>query len=56
MQRPLGLKIDYEHNKDAGLDIEKDFPFKDVNRMRKAYNRLPVETKVKMAHGDINLQ
>lgn len=52
---PLGLKIDYEHNKDAGLDIEKDFPFKDVNRMRKAYNRLPVKTKVKMAHGDHKL-
>ena len=44
-----GLKLHYEHNKDAGLDIEKDFPFKDVNRMRKAYRRLPVETQVKMA-------
>ena len=52
---PLGLKVDYENNKKAGLDIEKDFPFKDVNRMRKAYNRLPVETKVKMAHGDHKL-
>jgi len=44
-----GLKLFYEHNKDAGLDIEKDFPFKEVNRMRKAYRRLPVETQVKMA-------
>ena len=44
-----GLKLFYEHNKDAGLDIEKYFPFKEVNRMRKAYRRLPVETKVKMA-------
>ena len=52
---PLGLKIDYENNKKAGLDMEKDFPFKDVNRMRKAYNRLPVKTKVQMAHGDHKL-
>ena len=52
---PLGLKIDYENNKKAGLDIENDFPFKDVNRMRKAYNRLPVKTKVQMAHGDHKL-
>ena len=27
----------------------------DVNRMRKAYNRLPVKTKVQMAHGDHKL-
>ena len=52
---PLGLKIDYENNKKAGLDMEKDFPFKDVNRMRKAFNRLPVKTKVQMAHGDHKL-
>ena len=44
-----GLKLFYEHNKSEGLDIEKDFPFKEVNRMRKAYRRLPVETRVKMA-------
>tara|TARA_Y100001933_G_scaffold250950_1_gene287870 strand:- start:1770 stop:2945 length:1176 start_codon:yes stop_codon:yes gene_type:complete len=44
-----GLKLFYEHNKDAGLDIEKDFPFKEVNRMRKAYRRLGVEMHVKMA-------
>ena len=44
-----GLKLFYEHNKSEGLDIEKDFPFKEVNRMRKAYRRLGVETHVKMA-------
>ena len=44
-----GLRRFYELNKDEGLDIEKDFPFKEVNRMRKAYRRIPVETQVKMA-------
>ena len=45
----FGLRRLYEQNKIAGLDIEKDFPFEEVNRMRKAYRRLPVETQVKMA-------
>ena len=52
---PAGLKLDYEQSKKAGLDIEKDFPFKDVNRMRKVYDRLPVKTQVQMAHGDHKL-
>ena len=46
----LGLKIDYENNKKAGLDIEKDFPFKDVNRMRKAYNK-PIPRQKFKWHG-----
>ena len=45
----FGLRRFYEFNKDEGLDIEKDFPFKVVNKMRKAYSKLPVETQVKMA-------
>ena len=39
----------YEHNKSEGLDIEKDFPFKDVDKMRNAYDKLSVEKQVKMA-------
>jgi len=44
-----------EINRDQGLDIKKDFPYEDLNKMRKAYDKLPVETKVKMAHGDHKL-
>lgn len=50
-----GLLRFYQHHEWEGLDIEKDFPYDDVNKMRMAYNNLPVKTKVKMAHGDHKL-
>ena len=51
----VGLIRFLQHNEDAGLDIEKEFPYEDLNKMRKAYDKLPVKTKVKMAHGDHKL-
>jgi len=51
----VGLIRFLQNNEGSGLDIEKDFPYEDLNKMRKAYNKLPVETKVKMAHGDHKL-
>jgi hypothetical protein len=51
----VGLIRFIQFNEEAGLDIEKDFPYEDVNKMRKAYNKLPVKTKVQMAHGDHKL-
>lgn len=50
-----GLLRFFQHNEWEGLDIEKDFPYEDVNKMRKAYDKLPVKTQVKMAHGDHKL-
>jgi hypothetical protein len=51
----VGLLRFFQHNEWEGLDIEKDFPYDDVNKMRIAYNKLPVKTKVQMAHGDHKL-
>jgi hypothetical protein len=51
----VGLLRFFQHNEWEGLDIEKDFPYDDVNKMRMAYDKLPVKTKVQMAHGDHKL-
>ena len=44
-----GLIRFYEYNKDEGLDIEKDYPFKEVYRMVKAYESLPMKKQIEMA-------
>ena len=54
-QAEAGLLRFFQHNEWEGLDIEKDFPYDDVNKMRMAYDKLPVKTKVKMAYGDHKL-
>jgi hypothetical protein len=51
----VGLLRFFQHNEWEGLDIEKDFPYDDVNKMRMAYDKPPVKTKVQMAHGDHKL-
>lgn len=45
----IGLIRFYEFNKDEGLDIEKDYPFKQVYRMVKAYESLPIKKQIEMA-------
>ena len=45
----------YWWNKKAGMDIEQYVPRANAYKMNKDYQRLPLDTKIKMAHGDHKL-
>jgi len=45
----------YWYNKLAGMDIEPHVPRKNAYKMNKDYQRLPLKTQIKMAHGDHKL-
>ena len=45
----------YWWNKKAGMDIEPFVPKENAYKMNKDYQRLPLKTQLKMAHGDHKL-
>ena len=45
----------YWWNKKAGMDIEKYVPRESAKKMNRDYQRLPLKTQLKMAHGDHKL-